>query len=164
MFYDRFIQLCKERNVKPTPLIVELGLSSSNAAQWKKGSTPRPHVLQKIANYFDVPVSYFYETPEIEKSPAESGKRSAHIYDVSYACIGGDHGFTSDEVDLIADFRKLDQRSQMVVLNLIKSELQMQDKYADLFEQEVDSYIDNHISDILNEYSDKVDGIADSLK
>lgn len=75
MFYDRFIQLCRERDVRPTPLIVELGLSSSNAAQWKKGSTPRPQVLQRIAEYFGVPVSYFYETDEKASTRAIKGER-----------------------------------------------------------------------------------------
>jgi len=61
VFYDRFIKLCKNRNVKPTPLIVKLGLSSSNAAQWKKGSTPRPQVIQLFADYFEISPMYFYE-------------------------------------------------------------------------------------------------------
>jgi len=30
MFYDQLIRICKERNVKPTPLIKSLGLSSGN--------------------------------------------------------------------------------------------------------------------------------------
>ena len=69
VFYDRFIELCKAKNVKPTPLVVGMGLSSSNVSQWKKGSTPRPEVLAKLADYFEVPVAYLmgYET---EKKPA----------------------------------------------------------------------------------------------
>ena len=29
MFYDRFIKLCEDSNIKPTPLLRKLGLSSS---------------------------------------------------------------------------------------------------------------------------------------
>ena len=67
VFYDRFIELCNKKGVKPTPLVVELGLSSSNASQWKKGSTPRPDILQKIADYFDVTVGYLVGSEENEK-------------------------------------------------------------------------------------------------
>lgn len=69
MFYERFIELCNEKGVKPTPLVVELGLSSSNASQWKKGSIPRPEILQKIADYFEVTVGYLVGH-ENEKKPA----------------------------------------------------------------------------------------------
>lgn len=58
MFYDIYISLCKRDGKKPSPVAVELGLRTSNVAQWKKGSTPRPEVLKKVANYFNVPISY----------------------------------------------------------------------------------------------------------
>lgn len=58
MFYERFIALCKENGEKPTPLVLSMGLSSSNVSQWKKGSTPRPEVLQALAEHFNVSVSY----------------------------------------------------------------------------------------------------------
>ena len=60
MFYEKYMQLCHETGKRPYAVSKELGLSSSNVAQWQKGSTPRPQVLQRIADYFGVPVSYFY--------------------------------------------------------------------------------------------------------
>lgn len=54
MFYDNFKRLCEERGEKPTPVAQKLGCSSSNVALWKKGSVPRPPVLEKMAAYFDV--------------------------------------------------------------------------------------------------------------
>lgn len=75
MFYDRFIDLCNKKGVKPTPLVVELGLSSSNASQWKKGSTPRPDILQKIADYFDVTVGYLVGSEEKENPAPEGAER-----------------------------------------------------------------------------------------
>lgn len=56
MFYDNFIRLCELRGEKPSPVAQKLGCTTSNVALWKKGSTPRPAVLQKFADYFDVPV------------------------------------------------------------------------------------------------------------
>ena len=104
VFYDRIIQLCKERNVKPTPLIVELGLSSSNAAQWKKGSTPRPQVLQRIADYFGVSVAYFYETEKTENAPTNSGERAVSDDDIKFALFGGDGEITDEMYDEVKRF------------------------------------------------------------
>lgn len=73
MFYDSFIELCKKNNVKPTPLVVSMGLSSSNVSMWKKGSTPRPSVIKKIADYFGVTVDYFMEGEQKENPPTPKG-------------------------------------------------------------------------------------------
>lgn len=61
MFYDQLIRICKERNVKPTPLIKSLGLSSGNLKRWQEGATVNSDILMKLADYFDVPVDYFFE-------------------------------------------------------------------------------------------------------
>lgn len=54
MFYDNYLKLCEERGEKPTTVAKKIGCSSSNIAMWKKGSTPRAHVLEKIASHFEV--------------------------------------------------------------------------------------------------------------
>lgn len=72
MFYDRFIELCNQKNIKPTPLVVGMGLSSSNVSQWKKGSTPRPEVLAKLADYFGVSVEYLLTGEQKEKPPVNN--------------------------------------------------------------------------------------------
>lgn len=54
MFYDNFIRLCEQRGEKPSPVAQKLGCTTSNVALWKKGSTPRPAVLQRFAEYFGV--------------------------------------------------------------------------------------------------------------
>lgn len=61
MFYDQLIRICNERNVKPTPLIKSLGLSSGNLKRWQEGATVNSDILMKLADYFDVPVDYFFE-------------------------------------------------------------------------------------------------------
>lgn len=61
MFYDQLIRICKERNVKPTPLIKSLGFSSGNLKRWQEGATVNSDILMKFADYFDVPVDYFFE-------------------------------------------------------------------------------------------------------
>lgn len=58
MFYDLYDSLCKQAQKKPYTVAKEIGLTNSNVAQWKKGSTPRPEVIKKIADYFDVSVEF----------------------------------------------------------------------------------------------------------
>ncbi len=58
MFYDRFIELCKESGKSPSAVAKELGLNNSSSTAWKRGSTPKSETLQKLANYFGVSVDY----------------------------------------------------------------------------------------------------------
>lgn len=70
MFYNQLIKICKERGVKPTPLLASLGLSTGNLKNWKKGAPINSDTLVKIADYFNVPTDYFLreyeETENIE--------------------------------------------------------------------------------------------------
>ena len=72
MFYDNYLKLCEERGEKPTTVAKKNGCSSSNIAMWKKGSTPRAHVLEKIASYFEVDTQQllFGTNTEQKENPA----------------------------------------------------------------------------------------------
>lgn len=71
MFYDKFLELCIKNNQSPSAAAIDAGFSNAAAAGWKKGAVPRYSALKRLADYFDVPVSYFSEeAPETEKSPA----------------------------------------------------------------------------------------------
>ena len=58
MFWERFVQLCNEKNTTPTAVINFLGLSRGSVTMWKKGAIPRDTALLKISNYFGVSVNY----------------------------------------------------------------------------------------------------------
>lgn len=59
MFYDKFIQLCELHNKKPTPLLNELQISSTNLKRWKNGSSVSFDTIKVLSDYFDVPISFF---------------------------------------------------------------------------------------------------------
>lgn len=61
MFYDKFKALCEQKGVKPTPVIKALGFSTSNLKRWQNGLLPNAAMLQKLSEYFDVPVDFFFE-------------------------------------------------------------------------------------------------------
>ena len=71
-FYDKFYKLCREHDTRPSPVCIRLGLSKSAATRWKNGATPDGDTVIKICQYFDVPVSYFYEDEEPETEEAAS--------------------------------------------------------------------------------------------
>lgn len=58
MFWKNFVSLCNQKNKTPNGVCAELGLSVATATKWKKGSVPRDTTLKKVADYFEVSVSY----------------------------------------------------------------------------------------------------------
>ncbi|MGN0595038.1 MAG: helix-turn-helix domain-containing protein [Hominimerdicola sp.] len=69
MFYDIFKEQCGKIGKKPTTVANELGINKSTLSYWKKnGTEPKVSVLVDIANYFNLPVSFFTK----EKEPPES--------------------------------------------------------------------------------------------
>lgn len=62
MFWTKFVALCHSRGEAPNTVAANVGVKSSGTVSgWKKGAMPRDGVLTAIANYFDVPTSYFLE-------------------------------------------------------------------------------------------------------
>ena len=75
MFWDKYVALCNKVKKSPNAVAKEIGISSGAVSGWKAGNAPQAAKLLKIANYFDVPVSYFSdETEEKEKAPVSSKK------------------------------------------------------------------------------------------
>ena len=73
-FYENYVALCALNKKSPSAVATEIGLSRTSPNGWKKGKMPSDVNLNKLAQYFNVPVSYFSENPEKEKSPTiESG-------------------------------------------------------------------------------------------
>ncbi len=63
------LSLLNEKGISANKLQVACGLSNNAITNWKKGfANPSAKALEKIANYFNLPISYFYEDHEIEKA------------------------------------------------------------------------------------------------
>ena len=85
MFYEQLLKICKERNVKPTPLIKSLGLSAGNLKRWQEGATVNSDILMKLSDYFGVPVDYFFEDySDNDCDPVQklSGNSMSKVYNV----------------------------------------------------------------------------------
>lgn len=72
MFYDKFLELCIDKNMSPSAAAIDAGFSNAAAAGWKKGAVPRPSAIKRLAKYFGVDEDYFSEeAPEAEKNPGQ---------------------------------------------------------------------------------------------
>lgn len=58
MFYTRFAELCNDRGVSPSATVEAIGLNKANASFWKRGSLPSSKNIQKLSEYFGVPVDF----------------------------------------------------------------------------------------------------------
>jgi transcriptional regulator with XRE-family HTH domain len=70
-FYNKFIELCNKKGVKPSPMLQSIGIQKSANTNWKnRKSKPTRANLQKIADYFGVTVEYLNgEEDEATKKP-----------------------------------------------------------------------------------------------
>lgn len=55
-FYKNFLALCAVIQKSPSYVCREIGLSNAAASGWKKGKVPSDVTLEKLADYFGVPV------------------------------------------------------------------------------------------------------------
>ena len=78
MFYDKFILLCKERNVAPTRVLLDIGLSKSAQNKWAKGAKPGSDAVHKLADYFNVSTDYLLDK-ENENTPVLTEKDERDI-------------------------------------------------------------------------------------
>lgn len=103
MYYDKFVNLLQKNNVSAYKVSKETKIASSNFTDWKNGKiTPKNQSLQKIADYFNVPLSYFIGE---ENEPQE------------------DH-----EADFLSDFYSLDKDDREEIEEIIRIKLK-KEKY-----------------------------------
>lgn len=63
--YERFKHLLELKGVSAYRVAKETKINPTTFTEWKRGDyTPKRDKLQKIAEYFNVPVTYFYEGTE----------------------------------------------------------------------------------------------------
>jgi transcriptional regulator with XRE-family HTH domain len=105
VFYDKYLELCKKKGVKPSPAATEAGISKSLVTKWKtnKTETPSPEVLEQLSKYFHVPISELLGESE-QKNNAP-----------------GEETLTEDEYALIQLFRKVPPERRAFVVATIRA-------------------------------------------
>lgn len=65
--YNKYCEIRDSKGVKDATVAKETGIPKSTFTDWKNGrSEPKKEKLQKIADYFNVPISYFIS--DVKKS------------------------------------------------------------------------------------------------
>jgi transcriptional regulator with XRE-family HTH domain len=69
ILYLKFAELLVNHSKTAYRVAKDIGISTSTFSDWKSGrSIPKIDKLQKIANYFGVPISYFLDSDSQDKT------------------------------------------------------------------------------------------------
>jgi len=107
VFFNRFKQLCDQKNISVYRACTDIGLNRSAVAKWKGGGKPNGSTAAKLAEYFGVTTDYLLGQSE-QKTPGETS-RVVSDEEIKFALFGGDGEITDamyDEVKQFAAFIK----------------------------------------------------------
>ena len=108
MFYDKYVALCAQKGITPSAAAKEIGINKAAVSNWKyRKNGPSDVTIQKIADYFGVPVSELLEEKE-KPAPTNEGELA-----------------TDMEKKLLAVFRQVPVNRQSEVLALIEDALKI---------------------------------------
>lgn len=63
--YQKYATLRDKRGITDYRVAVETGIAKSTLSEWKRGrSTPKADKIKLLADYFNVPMEYFYSDEE----------------------------------------------------------------------------------------------------
>ena len=103
MFYERFVQLCKQRGVSTSKAAIDAGLSKSTVTKWKKDPSTKPsgNVIEKLCRYFGISVSELLGDSD-ETMPEE--RRPVTQQEIKFALFGGNGEITDAMYDEVLSF------------------------------------------------------------
>jgi transcriptional regulator with XRE-family HTH domain len=124
VMYEKFAQLLAVHGITANTVAKAAHVNASTFTDWKQGkSQPKLEKLQKIADYFNVPVSYFYD-----------GDTSLSIAERQAQSLGIDADALKKELSLksldeqtmyvLKEFQKLDDTQKAAIEAVIKGFLQ----------------------------------------
>jgi transcriptional regulator with XRE-family HTH domain len=87
MFYTRLKQLCDERGLAITSVVLKAGGKLGTMNGWRNGSSPRADIVVAIANYLDVSADYLLGLPE---RSSETDPDIIHITELLHDCSKSD--------------------------------------------------------------------------
>lgn len=110
MFYERYLQLCDSKGLKPSTAAERAGFNRGTVSVWKKkykeniDVRPEPDVIEKICSFFNCSESWLLGIEEQkEKAPAKAGAAKSDITfdDFTYALYGETRNLTDAEKQLL---------------------------------------------------------------
>ena len=118
--YEKFLKLLELHNVKPADVARATGIYTSTFSDWKSGrSKPKMEKLQKIADYFGVPVSYF-----TDEEPKEDNFSAREQRDIKRTLDKTLEALTSGEA-LMFDGEPIDEETTELLKSSIENSIRM---------------------------------------
>ena len=105
MFFNRFKQLCDQRDIGVYRACMDIGLNRSAVAKWKNGGKPNGSTAAKLADYFGVTTDYLLGQSEEREPGAKS--RVVSDEEIKFALFGGDGEITDAMFDEVKQFAAL---------------------------------------------------------
>ncbi|HEX2935812.1 MAG TPA: helix-turn-helix transcriptional regulator [Bacteroidales bacterium] len=117
--YSIFEQLLQKNGVTPYKVAKATGIAQSVLSSWKNGiSTPKNDKMQKIADYFNVPVEYLLtgEESKFDKFSVDNAKLLAMV--------------ASDEkaLRMLDYYMKLSENGKMEIEKMAEFKLELENK------------------------------------
>ena len=103
--YEKFSKLLEARGVSSYRVAKDIGFMPSVFSDWKAGrSTPKRDKIQKIADYFNVPISYFYGEEEPKPQyfiDEETAKLAQGLRDDQKVLMRAARNLTPDQIGIL---------------------------------------------------------------
>ena len=121
MFYEQLKQACKQKGTSITAVALKLGLSKSNATNWKNGSMPNGDVIVHLSELLGVSTDYLLIGKKTDSKPV----------------INVGERLQPDEQELLKNYKRLPEKERIKLISRAEA---IADVYADAAQSE--SYID----------------------
>jgi transcriptional regulator with XRE-family HTH domain len=123
--YEKFALLLKQSGISASKLAKEIGISAPSLTYWKQGKyTPQAKTIQAIANYFNVPISYFYSDTEYALGVTEQQAKSLGIDTEAVKQQLNAQLLDEQAIEIAKQIQKLDDTQKMAIEQIIKGLLQ----------------------------------------
>ena len=120
-FWKKFLALCESVDMTPNGVAKEIGISSATITTWKNGRRPTDASLNKICEYFNIGINYFYDSSiNLTNSKIENSTILNNNIDpakVSNAQLTDEYAKDDYEKELLAIFRCLSIKEKNALLN-----------------------------------------------
>lgn len=102
MFYEHFVNLCRERHLTPSRAAIEAGLSKSTVTKWKNAPDARPtgKAIEALTAYFGITVGELLGFEE----PAAGSDRRPTEEEIKFALFGGSGEITDEMYQEVLSF------------------------------------------------------------
>lgn len=106
MFWDKYVQACKNNNKSPSGLAEELEINRSTVAGWKRGRQPAGNTVYLIAEKLGCSADYLLSEDDEDVSliSKKSVFKSIHAIPQRFISIISGDPISSDELDKIAEY------------------------------------------------------------